>query len=153
MDSIAFPRGGIVINGARLLDLVRQAELPFAAQEWRERPESFGPEEGPEDLAGAYTGLLAHYYWPSRHFLGEPGAEPRGIREDGETMLLICSGCGIAECWALLARIEVAETTVRWSGFRNSHRDWDLSTVGPFLFSRTQYEQALRRPEATEAGL
>ncbi|GLZ06570.1 hypothetical protein Acsp03_40360 [Actinomadura sp. NBRC 104412] len=151
MDSIAFPRSGILINGVRLLDLVRQAELPFATREWRERRDDFGPEEGPEDLAGAYTGLLADYYWPSRHFLGEPKDEPRGIREDGETMLLTCSGCGMADCWSLLARIEVADGTVRWSGFRNSHRDWDLSAVGSFLFSRTQYEEALRRGDTVRS--
>jgi len=126
MDSIEFSRSGILINGVRLVDLVRQAELPFA-------------------MAGAYTGLLADFYWPSRHFLGKPEDEPRGIREDGETMLLTCSGCGMAGCWSLLARIEVADGTVRWSGFRNSHRDRDRSAVGPFLFSRTQYEGALRR--------
>ncbi|MFB4304830.1 hypothetical protein [Actinomadura sp. GTD37] len=148
MDSIEFAAAGISVNGLRLLDLVRQAELPFAIQEMRERPEAFGPEDGPEELAGAYTDLLPNYYWPSRHFLGEPRDEPLGIREDGETMLLTCSGCGMAECWSFLARVEVTETTVRWSGFRNSHSDWDLSALGPFVFSRPQYEQALRRTEA-----
>ena len=148
MDSIEFAAGGILVNGVRLLDLVHRAELPFAIQEMRERPEAFGPEDGPEELAGAYTGLLPDYYWPSRHFLGEPKDEPQGIREDDETMLLTCSGCGIAECWSLLAKIEVTETTVRWSGFRNSHSDWDLSAIGPFLFSRSQYGQALHRAEA-----
>ncbi|WP_395105386.1 hypothetical protein [Actinomadura sp. SCN-SB] len=73
MDSIEFSRSGILINGVRLVDLVRQAELPFA-------------------MAGAYTGLLTDFYWPSRHFLGKPEDEPRGIREDGESVLLTCSG-------------------------------------------------------------
>ncbi|MER6943011.1 hypothetical protein ABT294_03205 [Nonomuraea sp. NPDC000554] len=60
-----------------------------------------------------------------------------------ETMLLGCT-CGIAECWALLAKIELTDSVVRWSGFRNNHRDWDLSLLGPFVFSRRQYERALR---------
>ncbi|OLT37365.1 hypothetical protein BJF79_29705 [Actinomadura sp. CNU-125] len=144
MDSVEFSRGGVFVNGVRLVDLVREAELPFAMQEGREWPEDFGLEESPEGLAGAYVGLISSYYWPSRHFVGEPKDEPLGIREDGETMLLVCSGCSMAECWSLLARVEVMDGTVRWSGFRKSHGDWDLSAVGPFAFSHSQYEQALR---------
>lgn len=143
MDSIEFRAGDILVNGVRLVDLVRRAEMPFVLRESRERPEDFGPDEDPADLAGDYTGLSADYLWPNRHFLDEPADKPSGIKADGETMLLTCLGCGMPECWSLLARIELTEGTVRWSGFRNPHRDWDLSAVGPFTFVRTQYEQAL----------
>lgn len=62
-----------------------------------------------------------------------------------EQLELLGCTCGIAECWALLARIEVTEAEVRWSGFRNNSRDWDLSpALGPFVFARRQYEESLR---------
>ncbi|WP_433509197.1 hypothetical protein ACQP2T_35170 [Nonomuraea sp. CA-143628] len=145
MREIEFRRAGdlveIVIDGVSLLDLVREAELPYARSEQLERAEEFAPEPAPL-LAGAYS-CFPGTAWPSRHYLGEP-AEVAYNQEDDETMLLGCS-CGIPECWALLARIEVTDTEVRWSGFSNNARDWDLSaTLGPFVFSRRQYEQALR---------
>ncbi|MEV4114972.1 hypothetical protein [Nonomuraea sp. NPDC049695] len=136
-------RDEILIDGVPLLDLVRAAELPYARQEQLERAEEFAPEPAPL-LAGAYSYLLGRWTgWPARHYLGEP-VEVTYDQEDDETMLLGCA-CGISECWALLARIEVTETEVRWSGFRNNSRDWDLSAVlGPFVFARRQYEEALR---------
>ncbi|MEV1247950.1 hypothetical protein ACIBO2_29220 [Nonomuraea sp. NPDC050022] len=146
MREIEFRRAGhdlieIVIDGVRLLDLVREAELPYARSEQLERAEEFAPEPAPL-LAGEYS-YFPGTGWPSRHYLGEP-TEVAYNQEDDETMLLGCT-CGIPECWALLARIEVTDTEVRWSGFSNSARDWDLSaTLGPFVFSRRQYEQALR---------
>ncbi|GAB3998926.1 hypothetical protein GCM10029992_26240 [Glycomyces albus] len=146
MDSIEFSAVGILVNGHSLQQLARRAEFPFAEQEWRENRWAFGPNEGPETLAGDYGPLTSDYYWPSLHFLGEPEEEP-DAREDGETMLLTCS-CGISGCWALLARIDITADTVRWSGFRNSHRDWDLAALGRFVFSRVEYERALRRTEA-----
>ncbi|MFG2005108.1 hypothetical protein ACGFNU_38785 [Spirillospora sp. NPDC048911] len=134
----------IFIDGVRLLDLVRTAELPYARDEQLERADEFVPEEAPL-LAGEYSSFLGRWTgWPTRHYLGEP-VETAYNQEDDETMLLGCM-CGISECWALLARIEVTDSQVRWSGFRNNHRDWDLSaTLGPFVFSRPQYEQALAR--------
>ncbi|HUR04190.1 MAG TPA: hypothetical protein VM347_16715, partial [Nonomuraea sp.] len=133
----------IFIDGVPLLDVVREAELPYARYEQLERAEEFAPEPAPL-LAGEYSYFLGRWTgWPSRHYLGEP-TEVAYNQEDDETMLLGCT-CGIAECWALLARIEVTDMEVRWSGFNNNARDWDLSaTLGPFVFSRQQYEQALR---------
>jgi hypothetical protein len=133
----------VLIDGTRLLDLVREAELPYALEEQREREAEFAPGPAPL-LAGDYMCLPSSYGWPSRHFLGEPEERPWFCRDDGETVLLICT-CGDEGCWALTARIEVEETAVRWSGFRNNHRDWDLSALGRFTFSRPLYEQALRR--------
>jgi hypothetical protein len=132
----------ILIDGVPLLDLVREAELPYARHEQLERAEEFAPEPAPL-LAGDYNYLGRWTCWPTRHYLGEP-EEVAYNQEDDETMLLGCT-CGIAECWALLARIEVTDTTVRWSAFRNNAREWDLSAaLGPFVFARQQYEEALR---------
>ncbi|MFC5829625.1 hypothetical protein [Nonomuraea insulae] len=132
----------IVIDGVPLLELVRRAELPYARQEQLERAEEYAPEQAPL-LAGDYSYFTrSQCGWPSRHYVGEPG-EVAYNQDDDETMLLGCT-CGVAECWALLAKIEVTGSAVRWSGFRNNVRDWDLSGLGPFVFSREQYEQALR---------
>ncbi|MEV4077723.1 hypothetical protein [Nonomuraea fuscirosea] len=156
MRRIEFRQGGkgtgdlmeIVIDDVPLLELVREAELPFARQEQLERQPDFAPEPAPL-LAGDYQSFSrARFGWPSRHYLGEP-AETACNQNDDEIMLLGCT-CGIADCWALLARIEIDGAVVRWSGFRNNHRDWDLTgRLGPFVFSRRQYEHALHTTAPT----
>jgi hypothetical protein len=64
--------------------------------------------------------------------------------EDGDTVLLGCE-CGEWGCWPLTARVEIGDGVVRWTGFRQGHRDWDLSALGPFEFELEQYMTALRR--------
>ena len=46
-------------------------------------------------------------------------------------------------CWPLTTDVSVEEASVTWSHFRNGHRDWDLTGLGPFTFDRSQYETAL----------
>jgi hypothetical protein len=95
-------------------------------------------------------GLPGRYGWPNRHLLGQPEEMPWSLRHAAETMLLTCT-CGTDECWPLIARVQVTDTVVVWSAFRNVHRDgWDLSTLGPFTFSRADYEQALRRTQPAD---
>ncbi|MGY0063130.1 hypothetical protein ACWY4P_42435 [Streptomyces sp. LZ34] len=133
----------LIVDGTGLLDLVREAELPYAVEEQRESAADFAPDPVPL-LAGAYALLRADGRgWPSRHLLGEPGDGATDLWRDDETLLLTCP-CGIDECWALVARVEVADTVVRWSDFRNVRRDWDLTGLGPFTFPRRQYEASLR---------
>lgn len=134
MDTITFAyRAGddeivIEINGRSLRDLARAVELP-EARRTRER-----------GLAGSYAWLPGHAVgWRAEHFLGI-GREPR--LADGDTWVLGCQ-CGDWGCWPLLARIEVADSDVTWSGFRQGHRDWDLGDLGPFHFGRAAYERAV----------
>ena len=120
----------IFINGRSLIDLAGAAELPEAR---RTR------EPG---LAGSYAWLRAAVIRRQlAHFLGTPQASWFG---DGDTVLLGCE-CADWGCWPLTANIEVSDSMVTWSGFRNGHRDWDLSSFGPFRFGRVDYEQALAR--------
>lgn len=49
----------------------------------------------------------------------------------------------LARAVELPARIEVADSDVTWSGFRQGHRDWDLGDLGPFHFGRAAYERAV----------
>ena len=140
-----WPVVNIAVDGVPLVELVRAVELPFAQAEEAERAgdfTDFPPGTLTQQLAGDYIPLSSKFAWPSRHYLGEPIEVPHG-GDDGETMVLGCS-CGINDCWALLTRITLAERTVTWSGFRNSGRSWDLSGLGPFVFSRSQYETSLR---------
>ena len=126
----AFPVVTIWINGRRLQDLARDVEQPFAAA------------EGKVQLAGDYAGLRPSVMAAgSKHFLGEP---VEVWFEDGDTVLLGCT-CGEPGCWPLTARIQVTDTTVTWNDFRNGHRPWDLSALGPFAFDRREYEDALAR--------
>lgn len=146
MDEVAFDRvfsasdalppgwWGIepIVNGVRLAEHARAIELPSAIA------------ADQAHLAGNYAGLVGPFLWPSRHFLDEPHEQ---WFFDGDTTLLGCT-CSVAGCWPLTAIVALDETTVRWSGFRMGHRDWDLSALGPFVFDRDQYERALGRPDS-----
>ena len=130
-DSTAAPTIHPVINDVPLRELAREVEHPAALA------------DGQPDLAGSYDGLFADddVRWPSRHYLGEPALS---WFEDGDTVLLGCD-CGEWGCWPLTAKVEIVGGVVRWSGFRQGHRDWDLAALGPFEFDLGQYEEALRR--------
>ncbi|SDU68804.1 hypothetical protein [Jiangella alkaliphila] len=120
---------GILINGERIEDLARVVEKPHAVA-----------ENNPK-LAGDYAPLaLSDIDSDRNHFLGHPVAT---WFEDGDTVLMGCP-CGEWGCWPLTVRVEVNSSTVRWHGFRNGHREWDLSALGPFEFDRPEYEAALK---------
>ena len=143
MDTIAFIDENdekigvrIFINGRELVDIVRQVEQPFADR------------EGHPNLAGdyAYFGPM-FVFRPARHFLGEPAND--WTDGDGRIYLLSCT-CGIPDCWPLSARVEVSQDKVTWKDFRQPHRasgsaagEWCYDKLGPFVFDRQSYEQAL----------
>jgi hypothetical protein len=145
MDEIAFglaPAGGefsdelkqikIEVNGTELPELVREVELPGAR------------EEGDEELAGNYVGLVPGYVRMdvAGHFLGGAGA--RLYEGDDEKVQLLGCGCGEVGCSPLLARVTVSDETVTWDEFEQPTREeWDYSELGPFTFDRAQYERAL----------
>ncbi|MCW2738121.1 hypothetical protein [Nocardioides sp.] len=129
-DSSGITQVIISVNETSLIDLARAAEQP-----WTDR-------EGKPDLAGSYMGLAPWAIGGSAtHFLENPRAV---WFEDGDTVLLGCD-CGERGCWPLVADITVTHAQVAWSRFRQGHREWDLSTLGPFVFARTEYEQALSK--------
>lgn len=129
-DSVGSIEVTITINGVSLIDLARTAEQP-----WADR-------EGDPRLAGSYMGLGP---WAiggsSAHFLHRPHASWFG---DGDTVLLGCD-CEEWGCWPLTADVIATDSHVAWTHFRQGHRDWDLSLLGPFSFDRVEYEDALRR--------
>jgi hypothetical protein len=154
------PMATIHINGQCLAQLVREVELPFASR------------EGHPDLAGQYVGLPAHFLTaPSRYLLGEVSDGPWC---DPERVVLLQCECGEWGCWPLLARITLKSETVVWRSFKQPHRwtrtrqkcrlrrrsrrflrkwasarirAWRYSRLGPFVFSRPEYEAALSQPQ------
>jgi hypothetical protein len=120
----------IILNDVSFIDLARTAEQP-----WADR-------EGKPGLAGSYMGLGP---WAiggsSTHFLNDPHAV---WFDDGDTVLLGCV-CGEWGCWPLTADISATEAHVAWTRFRQGHRDWDLSALGPFTFHLPGYRQALQK--------
>jgi hypothetical protein len=143
-ESERFDEAVITINGRELLDIVREAEVPFAEA------------EGHADVAGAYRGLPVDLaFLPSRHLLGQPDALYSDLARSGEVnkpAVLVCT-CGEPGCWPLVVRIDVRDDIVVWSDFEQPHRTdehggrdpWSYDPVGPFEFDRSSYKQALAR--------
>lgn len=51
-----------------------------------------------------------------------------------------------------MARVAMTPTTVTWSGFRYPDREeWGELPLGPFVFERRVYEEALSAPEVSAA--
>lgn len=134
-------RGGVrmVINGRDLADAVRGVEATHAAR------------EGHPNIAGAYSGLPAgpDICPPSGHFLGKPSSP---LYSYGSKVAVFDCECGCPGCWPLVCQIEVTADTVVWRDFEQVHRRpghpsgaWSYDGLGPFVFSRAQYEQALAR--------
>ena len=67
----------------------------------------------------------------------------RSLKNERQTRLF-ARRRGEPLCWALLARIEVSEEGVVWSGFFHNHRRWQYDSLGPFRFAKQQYLDALR---------
>lgn len=128
-DGVAFARVGVLVNGRPLQHLAGEVERPFAEA-----------EQAP-GIAGGYGGLPHELIQACpMHFLGDPVLS---WFDDGDTVLLGCSGCGEWGCWPLTAQVDVSEEMIVWHGFRTGFREWDLNALGPFRFARARYEAAL----------
>lgn len=137
----------IFVNDKRLIDMLREVELPQAMKD----------QATGEKIAGAYVGFPYEGNWflkrekiAKPYFLGQTDfSYERNAEEDGRkwTPVITCSGCLEDGCWALLAAIEPVENLVLWTKLQHNHRKhWDYSKVGKdgtFMFDRTQYESAL----------
>jgi hypothetical protein len=98
------------------------------------------------DPAGGYGGLVPSYfkYGPlAQYFCGQ--ATNHGISDkDGEIYVLGCE-CGEVACWPLLTSVTRLEGGYQWSAFHQPHRpERDYDAFGPFVFERSQYEDAVR---------
>lgn len=118
------------VNDVSLVELARVVELSPAT------------ERGEPDLAGAYAGLVVDEQQWRGWYLND---EPQSWFDDGDSCLLGCT-CGDTGCWPLTAKVTMTAGQVTWAEFRTGHRPWDLHRLGPFRFSRAQYDAALTHP-------
>lgn len=137
----------IFVNEKRLIDVLREVELPQAMKD----------QETGEKIAGAYVGFPYEDKWFLKrkkivkpYFLGQTDFSYEiKPEEDGRkwTPIITCAGCLEDGCWALLAAIEPVEDIVLWTALQHNHRKhWDYSKVGKdgtFMFDRAQYEASL----------
>ena len=71
------------------------------------------------------------------------------------TVLLGCT-CGNIDDGPFFGTVQVTDNHVTWRDFRNplaSGLDWDYSDLGPFVFDRAQYDQAITDAMAEALGL
>ncbi len=116
----------IVIDGKRLIDVLKDIETPYA------------DEEGSPQIAGQYHSLSINAtLLPCQHFLGAPLPI---LAHDDKTAILICT-CGCEGCWDFVCRMTFTENTVTWSDFEQVHRDWNYSKLGTFIFDRKSYDE------------
>jgi hypothetical protein len=97
------------------------------------------------DIAGSYAGIEPSSKSPERwvrYLLGE--ANPEDVESSNGTTWLLGCGCSVAGCWPLEVFVAVERDTVTWDGFRQPHRpERNYSRLGPFVFARDEYEQAV----------
>jgi hypothetical protein len=135
----------IRIDGRDLIEIVRDVELPFALRDWDDRAASPSPPAAPR---GARAGAFSHLY------VREVARSPLGLLEEpfdlyarGKSRVLQCT-CRCLGCSDMLARVELAATSVTWSEFEHisadssSSRKWSHEQIGPFRFEREAYAAA-----------
>lgn len=116
-----------IVNGRDLEDIVDEIVFPNI-----------------EISTGGDDGLYAkNVLPPSRHFFGSDKYEGRHGAVN-ITPLLVCT-CGYEECGSVYARIVVGDESVTWRDFGAVASESNYGDVGPFVFNRKQYGQALDR--------
>ena len=124
----------IYINGINLLDLVQQVERGL-----------LDPQNLLNPSDRSYAGLNPEWRPNLRN-------EFLGITTDPYSVLLTCT-CYQDCCNSVIAKIEVGFQTVTWRDFTSvlhgeASRSWggtpiDYSSLGPFVFDRKKYFEAL----------
>lgn len=112
------------INGRSLIELLVEYELPMCQA------------EGSPGIAGAYAGIAADHLRQalvSAQLNGEP------------VEILVCRECGFDGCWDMKVMVVEENARIVWKGFCNEHRAWDYSRLGPFVFSKQMYTDALEK--------
>ncbi|WP_328622632.1 hypothetical protein [Streptomyces sp. NBC_00354] len=132
---------GIRVDGSDLRVHAADATRPLWLQEKSHYERT--PEDTEDFLFRQYAGMSeSDLRDPVLHFLGDAAPELRHTSTDA-TAVLGCP-CGIWECWPLFTHITATPETVTWSAFRQPHRPaWGDLAIGPFVFPRPAYENAL----------
>lgn len=140
-----FPTINIFINERNLIDLVDQIERGYRVWQEKELP-----------IAQSYVGLHPGYHRDfAREFLGQ--------KNRPNSVLLTCT-CMEELCNSICAKITLDSAIVTWSDIRNPFLSMDFdrwvkmdgsedaegfpidySALGPFVFDRRQYMEALNQ--------
>lgn len=115
----------LFINGENLQDLVT----------------AFETRRGYEP-AGGYDAIAVDGLRPAIDRLTGKGSDWPG---DGQTVLLVCAADGEEGCWPIFARVVLGDHVVEWRDFNQPHRPGRDYSGLHFAFSRTEYDQEIRR--------
>lgn len=120
----------VYIDGKKLLDIIREIEVPYAE------------EEGNPELAGSYGHVSPEslYIDLCRTSLEEDPNEQKSYY-DGRVYLFCCRDCGEVFCWTVSFRVKEDEEFVYWYDFRNMHRWWGYNLT--FKFEKEDYQEAI----------
>lgn len=134
---------GVRVDGADLRVHAADATRPLWLQEKSHYERT--PEDTENFLLKQYGGLAeADLRDPALHFLGDADPEFRDTSTDA--IAVLGCPCSIWACWPLFTRITATADTVTWSAFHQPHRPaWGDLPIGPFVFPRPAYEDALTR--------
>lgn len=131
----------ITIDGRKLLDIIREIELPYAEEEGRLAKKEGVAEEDEDysDLAGAYGHLSAKVLFDNL----KTGISDCGSSHDERVYLFCCGDCGEIFCWTVSMKVRMDEHYVYWYDFKHEHRNWEYNLS--YTFEKTAYEAALRK--------
>ena len=114
----------ILINGKDILEIIRDAELPYCKKE----PDFF------EDEAGAYIHMM-----PTELYEDLVEAEKSNGEEEAP---VLCCFCGYSGCASARVKVIKTEDSVIWKDFRTI-RDWEFGLS--YEFEINQYREFLNQ--------
>lgn len=123
-----------IIDGRSLIKELKEIELPFAKK------------EGSQRIAGAYEGLPIEIGRPpSQHYFGE---SELSIYEK-KTEILVCE-CLEVGCWDFTVNVDLKDDSIIWNNFKQVHRkNWDYSRLNEPIFTKNQFDSALKELETS----
>ena len=119
----------IYIDGQRLLDTIREIEIPYAQG-----------EDSPE-LAGDYGHVSPRELYSDL----STAADENSYSHDLGVYLFCCASCGEPGCWSVTLRVREDADFVYWYGFEHEHRGWEYNLE--YKFEKKAYEQAMKKLE------